>query len=241
MKYTILAVLVAFAFSSVAMEYRAFTDKEGREIKAKIIKVDVRSRKITLERDNRKIATVPLNIFSEADQAYIKEWLVASDFQMNSKFKIKVDDEKDKVDDKKTTLTYDVELDNRTSMKLDNVRVEYAIFVRTSGFNGSNDSEKVFTGTLDFQSLEKGQKRLLATSQETLSKTFRSYQYEDSYSDAYNTYTITKTGYKKSTEDKLSGIWLKVYGPEVGGQQICRDFTEPSGLEKKVTWPKSKF
>ncbi len=69
-------LIFIFGFSIVAhaVEYRSFTDKEGREIKAKIIKVNKGAKKVTLERENKKKATVAINIFSEADQKYIEAW-----------------------------------------------------------------------------------------------------------------------------------------------------------------------
>ncbi|WP_372798468.1 hypothetical protein [Pontiella sp.] len=241
MKLMITALLFGLACAGLADEYRTFTDKEGREIRAKIVKSDARSGKVTLLRDNGKRATVPAQVFSDDDVAYIREWSAASQFQMNSKFKIKVDEEKKKLGDNKTALAYEVELTNNSNMPLEDVRVDYAIFVRVSGFNGSADTEKIYTGTLKFENLGIGEKRALLTSEEKLTKTYKTYSYEDTETVGYVSYTVTKTGQKKSTEDKLAGIWLKVYGPKVGGAQICRDFTDPSSLQKKYAWPSGKF
>ena len=57
-----------------ADDYRVFTDNQGRIIKVKIIKVDKKTKKVTLERENKKKATVSISIFSETDQEYINTW-----------------------------------------------------------------------------------------------------------------------------------------------------------------------
>ncbi len=227
--------------SSTAKEFRIFTDKEGRMIQAKIVKCDPRSGKVTLLRDNGTKATVPAAIFKDSDVSYIKEWMSASQFQLNSKFRIKTDLDKDKVDDKTTAITYTVQLENKTNMLIEGLRVEYAIFVRVAGFNGEKDSEKIYTGALDFDSIYHGQKKELTTAKEELKETYKAYTYQDTESDGYYSYTVTRTGQKKMTEDKISGIWLKVYGPKAGGEQIVRDFTDSRGLDEKYTWPADKF
>jgi hypothetical protein len=243
MKAWIIGVVFLMVAGNGAMadEYRTFTDKDGREIRAKVVECNTRSGKVTLLRDNGNKATVPASVFVDSDVEYIKQWVSASQFQISSKFKIKTDIEKKSNSDGPTSVTFSIELANNTNMDIDDVRVEYAAFVRVAGFNGEPDSEKVYTGTLDFQSMGVGQKRMMNTASYELKSTSKSYQYEDTYSDGIGTYTVTRTGYKKTTEDKIAGIWLRVYGPKVGDEQISRDVTDKRGLEEKYTWPASEF
>jgi hypothetical protein len=70
--------LLALAVIAFADDYRSFTDTQGRTISAKILKVDERAGKVTLEADNKKRATVPISIFSETDQEYINAWSPAN-------------------------------------------------------------------------------------------------------------------------------------------------------------------
>lgn len=74
MIWRLILCLCAGSLISLGETYHSFTDKEGRSIQAKIIKFDSQSMRVTLERENRKVATVPLDIFSEADQEYIRSW-----------------------------------------------------------------------------------------------------------------------------------------------------------------------
>lgn len=84
-------LVLGLVFTIMADEYRSFTDKEGREIMAKIIKIDSRSDKVTIQRDDRRRVTVPANIFSVPDQTYISEWVAAQAFMSSSKLKVSVD------------------------------------------------------------------------------------------------------------------------------------------------------
>lgn len=74
MRTVIITFLFGLAISAFADEYRSFTDKKGRTIQAIIIKVNKGEKNVTIERDNNKKITVPISVFSEADQDYINAW-----------------------------------------------------------------------------------------------------------------------------------------------------------------------
>ena len=67
-------IICGLAIATYADDYRDFTDSQGRTIKAKIVKIDRGAKKVTLERKNKKKATVSITMFSEADQEYINTW-----------------------------------------------------------------------------------------------------------------------------------------------------------------------
>lgn len=73
-KHLIIALILLTISAAFSEVYRQFTDKEGRTINAKIISVDSDKKKVTLERKNKKRATVPINIFSISDQETILAW-----------------------------------------------------------------------------------------------------------------------------------------------------------------------
>lgn len=59
-------------FSVWAVTYRDFTDTQGRTIRGRVLKFNFRTKMVTFERENKRLAKVPLSIFSESDQAYIQ-------------------------------------------------------------------------------------------------------------------------------------------------------------------------
>lgn len=69
---TLFTVLICLG--SYGDEFRNFTDKNGRSIAAKILKVNAGTNKVTLQKENKKIATVPINAFCDNDQKYILTW-----------------------------------------------------------------------------------------------------------------------------------------------------------------------
>jgi hypothetical protein len=41
---------------------------------------------------------------------------------------------------------------------------------------------------------------------------------------------------RKVMEEQLKGFWVKVYGPELDGQQMCREWCYPSDTMEEYTW-----
>lgn len=78
MKRLVLFVCWLCLASSIcaAMEYRDFRDSQGRLIRARVLKFDARTEMVTIQREGMRASKVPLNIFSEADQAYISKKIV---------------------------------------------------------------------------------------------------------------------------------------------------------------------
>ncbi|MEA2068999.1 MAG: hypothetical protein U9P12_07355 [Verrucomicrobiota bacterium] len=92
--------------------------KDGREILAKIARVDLRAGKVT--------------VFFEADQAYIKEWMAAQAFLSSSKFRVSIEKKKGKTGDSKyqtkrpkPPCSYDIKLNNRSVDLIDGMHIEY--------------------------------------------------------------------------------------------------------------------
>ncbi|MBN2686380.1 MAG: hypothetical protein JXR40_13950 [Pontiellaceae bacterium] len=75
MKYVLALLLLSIPAALYCEGLRTFTDKTGRTVKAKIVKVDKPSKKVTVELENKKTATVEIDIFSEDDQNYIQSWV----------------------------------------------------------------------------------------------------------------------------------------------------------------------
>ena len=70
----IILFIFGISIAAFADDYRSFTDKDDRIVRAKILKVDTQRKTVTIERENKRKFTVPIHIFSETDQAYILSW-----------------------------------------------------------------------------------------------------------------------------------------------------------------------
>ena len=119
-------------------EYRDFSDTQGRTIRACIMEYDSENETVKLERENRRIAKVPITIFCETDQAYVRDWEMLHDFERKGSFNIDVkrmkrdNDEQDSRDHnskKEVTDTYYIiVLQNKGSSELKGLKLEYCIY-----------------------------------------------------------------------------------------------------------------
>lgn len=132
---SILAIVLMMVLSAgAATQYRDFMD--GRAIRGRVLRYDAKKRAVTMERDNKKVVTVPLSIFSEKDQEYVLTWEFNKVFLSTSSFKIKAkrQSRKDKSygtlssQRKVEACNYEVTLQNRSSSKLNNLTMDYCTF-----------------------------------------------------------------------------------------------------------------
>lgn len=220
-------------------EYRVFTDGEGREIRAKIVRIDIRSRKITLERENQRKATVPLNIFSEPDQVYIREWLKAQDFMSQAKLKVELNRRKQPVEENrsetkrpKPPIYYEINLENRSDTDLTGLTVEYCIYAVTDLAQG-DDELKLITGSEEDLQLKPGARKNITSDQVKLYRRYEE-QTEVSY-DQYGGRSMS-TSYNKISEDDLEGVWVKLTYTTPSGKRFVRNICDPKRLQDKFTW-----
>lgn len=75
MKGIELLVLLTLMCGSALGNARIFTDAKGRNIEAELEKFEESSSTVTIKRaGSRQSMRVPLNIFSDKDQDYIRDW-----------------------------------------------------------------------------------------------------------------------------------------------------------------------
>jgi len=245
MKQILWAGLFAGIFTSALMAYsgqgqetfRIFTATDGRVIEAKIVSWNPTSRKLQIERNTGRKVWVKPDIFSEEDLTYIKTWISANQFQSNAKFRIKADKVNGKSTDSGRDIHYDLSFDNRTGMPLENVKVDYRLYIDESGHNGRKDTERCVGGQINAEDIPEGKRIKVSTTEERLNKIYKQVAYTESETDIYG-YTRTWTAYenKKVQEDRVQGIWLRISGPSIDGKPVVREFCDPSDLNKKFSW-----
>ncbi|MCK5675887.1 MAG: hypothetical protein KAH99_02610 [Verrucomicrobia bacterium] len=71
-----------------ATQYRDFKSAEGKTIRGRITGYNPLKEVVTIERDNRRTTKVPITIFCETDQIYIREWKIFRCFMTDRYFKI---------------------------------------------------------------------------------------------------------------------------------------------------------
>ncbi|VGO21099.1 hypothetical protein [Pontiella sulfatireligans] len=220
-------------------DYRTFTGTDGRGIKAKIVKCDLRSGKVTVERENRRKITVPVDVFSFADQAYIKDWLALQNFLSNSKLRVSVDKRKGKAGETSETKRakppcfYEIQLDNKSGAVFDGIWVEYCMYMNTEGFKGAPDKLTVEAEKSDVFKLPVQGKHLEMTKEVKL---FRYYTAQTDHSFDSSGYPDSSTSYNKTFEDNMEGIRVRIYLKTPTGNTFMREICDPASVEDKYAW-----
>jgi hypothetical protein len=220
--------------------FRIFTGNEGRVIEARILSCDARTGKVTVERNDRRKITVPSTVFSEADQAYIKEWISAQDFLSESKLRISVSKKKGKTgDDKsqtkrpKSPVHYEITLENRSGAPIAGIRLEYCLFMNSENLRGGEDRLSVECGASDPIRVEDRGRHMLETKEVELFRYYTEQHETWVNSDGSVEYN---TSYNKMSEDNMEGIRVRAYFTTPSGKLFTREVCDPSSIGKEFAW-----
>lgn len=232
-----LMVLLLVGFAATGTEYRNFKSADGKTIRGKVVKYDGKRGAVTIERDTKKRATVPIVVFSREDQEYIKEWQTLEAFRSESVLRVECSDKKIeqwKEDEsafqrKFEKMVYEVQFNNRADTSVGPLNVEYKIFYEQE----ENDSatKKVVThqkekkGKFDPVTLQSKGKQTLVTDNVVLEN------FEFNMSDYY-----VPGGDPESTSGEIKGIWVRLRVKMKSGEDVVRDVYAPESIRGKYTW-----
>ena len=227
--------LVICAFAARA-DYRDFTDTQGREIKAELIRYDAIKKKVTIKRKGKGNATVPISLFSEDDQKYIVAWDEGQEFLSDRKLKIKFNRHKKKnVDYSSDTYSmsrkyydcsYGITLANGSTTDFKEVTLEYVIFYRQDKHIKNNSEREEQQGTLYVKKTI-----ILPKKSETEIET-----------DKLLLYTYRESGFSDNWPDiqsEVHGIILKLSMKSATGETFSRQIKSPEKLNHVWT-PRTK-
>jgi len=238
-------VLMLVGGTFAGRQYRDFTDIKGRTIRGCVLAFDEHSGTVSFERDNQRTSKVPITIFSEADQDYIKNWCLLRGFRDPSRFKISVKKKNGKTW-KKTgeiggvstkEVRYDIVLENRNDLPLENVSVEYRIFLRAKG-NGRwvEDFYKALGSSQDLLNplpvLGEGKYAEIPSKGTMVLET----KYARTVKEKVNGGIMDVFGeYFETQEVVLEGVWVRVT-TVIDGETIMREVFAPDTLRGKYEW-----
>ncbi len=245
MRLKLVAVFVLiFPLLAKSGEFRVFTDTQGRAIEARILSFDPVKGEVEIERQDGKRVWLSPKLFSGDDQRYVKDWVAAyrvlSDDCLRISFdKVKVDSFKEGMTDEERVATaskgeiicYEITLSNRSKNPFEGLKVEYRYFIRVE----EDKTDKTFlknipVGSSTIKRIEPGEKVTFRT-RETRVETRYSKTEQTTWSSGFVGYALDQI-----SDDKLLGIWLRIYGPPVEGEPAVRDVTDPESLQQEVGW-----
>jgi len=247
MKRYLMVVLGVLSFSRMcgAGELHEFRVLSGKSVKAEVIGYNGRLDMVTLKLPNKSIKKVRLGLFVAEDREYVIKWSFVSGFKNNAKFKIKINKKSggvERVEARKGGLAtikktrYDIVLENLNSFPLENISVEYKIFIRTKG-DGRwlkdlvkllGSKSELVNPTPTFGAKECGE---ISPSETILVET----KYARSIKAKPGSRTDSSGEAWKNQELVLEGIWVRVV-MEIDGETIFRDVFAPDILKGKHTW-----
>ena len=221
---TICLVICAFVARA---DYRAFTDSQGREINAKLIRYDAIKKKVTIQRKGKGSATVPISLFSEDDQEYIISWNKNKDFLSAQLLKVEFTRNQSKNadtslygswgEDKCYDCTFSIELENRSSVDFKQVELEYVIYYTQDHYidNSDNDKRRGKSGRLH------AQKTITLLKKSSLKVETQKLQL-----------TRRKAAGQTNLDSKMDGIIVKLSLKTDTGETLSREIKFPTDLNR---------
>ena len=261
MQGTFLSLFLS-VFSAVA---HTFTATDGRTLEATIIRYQPAQNQVDIKRADGTLLRVKSTLFEPADQAYIQQWYAAQQFD-SSHVRMEIKEVKGaykkqthSVDlgeerrglpgagvgvveiatDKKTPITYQLTLHNKSDVPIENVKIEYKIFYEQEVAVELEVPQERQTERAEFIEPHRPQNQLKI--KEGRFKT-RSLEAGETWEDDSSSITLLE---RKSIrrfrqyinlESESMGIWVRCSHRDPDGNVIVRDFIEPARLEKDVAW-----
>jgi len=223
-------VLLFFYLSHFGNVYgfHLFKDTQGREMEAKITRVS--GDDVYIERRDGLSTKAKRSIFCEKDQAYIEDWaynaLLESDF-LEVRFTTKVSDKRKSstggIEREEFQIQYNITLNNTSYLDLADIRVEYLILKFEDLLSAPKRSQGNilrFKGSIVLEQMHQRETVTLTTELIPMLES----QLEPGY--------IWKNGAKKTSKDKLEGIWVKIFV----GDKLVREVSKPENMIRKEPW-----
>ncbi|MEM6911121.1 MAG: hypothetical protein AAF555_06005 [Verrucomicrobiota bacterium] len=141
----LLALLLVSALPTFAEELRTFRNQEGKSLQAALVSHRGDGESLRLRLENGELVEVGLDLFSEADQDHIREWMAVTPAQIDYKLSIKA--QKVKLDtlhrdtsgffeSEVKEFAYDIAIQNQGHEEVPGFTVEYQILVRPGSLRG---------------------------------------------------------------------------------------------------------
>lgn len=216
---------------SAQAQYRDFTDTTGRHIKARLIRYDSIKNKVTVDCEGKGTKTVPITIFSEADQKYILSWSknqeflderrVIVDFTRRKEKNTEHTEEVGNMSNKYFDCGFTIELENRSKVDFRDITLEYVIYYTQDKHTNNRMDKTEQEGRLYAkQTIDLPEKETREiTTQQVLLHTYRESGYSVTWPDIYS---------------EMHGIILQLSIRSDTGETVTRRIKYPDNL--KYSW-----
>jgi hypothetical protein len=228
-----------------AGELHEFRTLDGKCVKAEILAYNGRLDVVTLKLPNQSMKKVHPGLFVAKDREYIKNWSFIFGLKNPSKFAVKVNKKQGDYKRKDVRgsgtvkiqeVRYDIAVENLNSFPLENLSIEYKIFLKPRGDGRWPSGLSSLLGSVD----ELQNPPPVCGAKECLKiDPSETVQFETRYARSVKLKSSGRadsSGKKfKNQELDLEGIWVRVI-MEIGDEMVFRDFFAPKALEGKYSW-----
>lgn len=202
-------------------EFHEFTGKDGKRIRGRIKTHNPDAGVVTLALEDGTTCRVKLSFFSQADQAYIREWHLIKEFFTQLHCQISSTKKQGGVGEEyliwrpEQNIVYDITLANRSRCNLTKLTVNYSIYYELDqpGNRGRVVKPGMKSGTLNIDTLAGGATAQVKTQPLVLPKGGLEY---------YKAHKVPI--------GRVKGISIRVYLPLTGGRKAMREFCMPNHL-----------
>jgi len=243
MRPALIAALLATALSALGGESRTLTAKDGRSIEAEIL--GYKGDRIRVRRaDTRREFTLSLASLAEETRISLREFFQshpelrdtaqASDLRVESsriKFDRSISSDTDWRDESMEKWGFLIQVSNRTSLPLEELRVEYILFSRldpddyhrTAKANARAPLERT-SGRQTLDAIAPGGRVEIRTDPVSITRV----NYENDY------YTVNNNGRRLTSwrDREIHGLWYRIYD----GDKLVLEGGTPDALRKSETW-----
>ena len=222
------------ALSAGESNFRTFSDSQGREMNAKLTQVS--GEDIYIERLDGLSTKVNISIFSKEDQEFIRDWGRKETLKNDAirvRFITDIEDKSGWEDNLRGVLkktwkeSYGIELSNESQLDLENIRIAYLIIKFEDAVAAQKRTEgevRYLTGETKVPALKARSKARVSTKKFPMMETKLAPGF------------VWPGGGKKTSEDDMRGIWIKVFVGEI----LAAEVSKPESLMRKESWPTSK-
>ncbi|MGJ8637941.1 MAG: hypothetical protein ACSHYA_00990 [Opitutaceae bacterium] len=223
------ALCFILSFSSLAgQDFHTFKDKTGREMEAKLTRVS--GQDVYIERKDGLSTKVDKSIFSPEDQKYIEEW-ARKNLLTSGIFSIRFTTENTKkkksssggIDRESYESAYGIEVSNSSYETIKNIQIEYLVIKFEDALAAQKRSEgelKRLKGKTKIDFIGARDKSTAVTESFPMQETKLAPGY------------VWAGGGKKTSKDKLDGIWVKLYIDGI----LVHEESRPESMMRKTAW-----
>jgi hypothetical protein len=234
-----LFLVLLFPLLTAHAELRQFTNRDGTAIQARLIRLE--GEMAVIEREDRKIYRVPIGIFSDEDQAYLRRWPVVRALrdEVQTEFRtrrVRIDRREARESAlydpqlfyrrAEENLVFQIVAVNRSNVELEDVTVEYQVLLRRAQHvRGDRVHEERVRGVVKIPRVRRGAEVVENTDSIIVVNVDRDVWVEDVHTGQMFTRRLT-------TQDEIVGIAIRL----LEGEEVIREEMFPPTLGRRIRW-----